>query len=270
MPKPSARTITELILLFFLSYIGWGMSSIRRFWWQDIDLEDCVDLLFSYVMAVSGYYLFKWLAEYLLRRCEKRSVWVWIQTFGIAGLAVVVWEILINLPYTHFYYRQPLMETSFPEVDLPLTVLVIMALSVFFWQKDQVHALKQAQKTAPPVRPKYQRHFVLAKGKHKVTIREEEIAGFAIKEKLLWLHHMDGQRFLAPFTLKEVEETLDPTRFFRINRQVILSRVAIQQYEPLSNQKLSVSVLPILDMGEGLVVSKYSAAAFKKWLAHSG
>lgn len=270
MMKRSQRLYTELFLLFILAFIGWGMASIRRFAFIDIDLEDCIDLLFSYFMATSGYFIYKWLIQKSLKRIPHPSFLQLVGIFLAGGILVVIWETLINLPYTHFYYRQPLLETSFLYIDLPLTVLLLVGLSIlFFPNREEKTALFETEKEKGESEPIYPQQFFLSKGQHQVRILPDDIAGIMIDAQTVWLLRFDGTSFLTHSTMKEWEEKLDPQQFFRINRQFILAREAVQSYQALSNQKLAISTLPGLSIDKEVVVSKYSASAFKKWLAHS-
>ncbi|MFC3417832.1 LytR/AlgR family response regulator transcription factor [Algoriphagus hitonicola] len=96
-----------------------------------------------------------------------------------------------------------------------------------------------------------------------VPITEEEIVTF-IKEELIFVIIQDGKRLLTDFqSLDELEKALDPSLFFRANRQCILRIDSVKQIK--SNFKglevqLKTSSLPPIP------ISKERSTIFKKWI----
>lgn len=64
-------------------------------------------------------------------------------------------------------------------------------------------------------------------------------------------------------SLDEIEELLDPARFFRVNRQHLANLEAIESYQSDEWSKLHLRLKPPLK--ETLVVSKEKAAEFRRW-----
>ena len=59
------------------------------------------------------------------------------------------------------------------------------------------------------------------------------------------------------------ENLLDPTHFFRINRQILLHDQAIQEVVTISNSRLKISIPFAKD---AVVVSRERCQEFKEWL----
>lgn len=57
---------------------------------------------------------------------------------------------------------------------------------------------------------------------------------------------------------------LDPSQFFRANRQFIIDINSVQQIHPYFNNKLKLTLKPIPD--EDVLVSRERATDFKKWM----
>lgn len=73
------------------------------------------------------------------------------------------------------------------------------------------------------------------------------------------------QQYYTGYTLDEMESKLDPSLFFRANRQYILHRASVQDAEHYFARKLIVKLhLPTPDP---VVVSKGKASAFLSWLS---
>ncbi|WP_297335041.1 LytTR family DNA-binding domain-containing protein [Algoriphagus sp.] len=96
-----------------------------------------------------------------------------------------------------------------------------------------------------------------------IPVSDEEIAAF-IKEELIYVITTEGKRLLTDFqSLDELDKTLDPSYFFRANRQSIIRIDSVKQLK--SNFKgleveLKISSLPTIP------ISKERSAVFKKWL----
>lgn len=64
--------------------------------------------------------------------------------------------------------------------------------------------------------------------------------------------------------MEDIENELDPAYFYRVNRQFIVHKDAIENIKYYFNGKLILNVLPIFK--EQVVVSKAKSTAFKKWI----
>ena len=74
----------------------------------------------------------------------------------------------------------------------------------------------------------------------------------------------DGASYPLPMTMNELEQALDPTKFFRINRQYIANIKSIKKISLFFSSKLKVKLKGCDD--DNIVISKEKAALFKKWL----
>jgi DNA-binding LytR/AlgR family response regulator len=61
-----------------------------------------------------------------------------------------------------------------------------------------------------------------------------------------------------------VEESLDPTRFFRVNRQFLVSSEAIAKMYLLSKSRIKLQLKP--DCKEEVLVSSARTHAFREWM----
>ena len=74
----------------------------------------------------------------------------------------------------------------------------------------------------------------------------------------------NNQEHVLDLSLNKLSEQLDPDRFFRANRQIILCIDAIDHAEPYFNGKISVTVRP--PYKSKITISEEKLAAFKRWL----
>jgi len=78
----------------------------------------------------------------------------------------------------------------------------------------------------------------------------------------------NGNEQLFPQTLDELSEYLDPARFFRANRQYLISRKSIRDIELWFHGRLAVNLtVPVTDR---ILISKARVPEFKEWVSYSG
>ncbi|MGZ5246226.1 MAG: LytR/AlgR family response regulator transcription factor [Flavitalea sp.] len=106
--------------------------------------------------------------------------------------------------------------------------------------------------------------FLVKHGQKMVSISIEEIAFFSAKNTLNFIHTKSKQKFIIDYTLDEIEDMVPPNKFFRANRQYILSHDTITEINPWFNGKLKIEIsLPI---EEEIVISREKASLFKEWM----
>ncbi|MBT8293248.1 MAG: LytTR family DNA-binding domain-containing protein [Eudoraea sp.] len=74
----------------------------------------------------------------------------------------------------------------------------------------------------------------------------------------------DNKSYTLDKNLEDIENELDPSYFYRVNRQFIVHKDAIANIKYYFNGKLILNVSPVFK--EKIVVSKAKSAAFKKWI----
>ncbi|WP_020602854.1 LytR/AlgR family response regulator transcription factor [Spirosoma spitsbergense] len=113
--------------------------------------------------------------------------------------------------------------------------------------------------------PHYKRRFSGHYLRQIVFVPQEAVAYF-LRNELIYLHTTEGKKLVTDYkTLDELEELVDPARFFRANRQCVVALDAIAGYRPHDGQKLLVLLKAPHDSFE-LIVSKEKAGAFRNWM----
>ena len=79
----------------------------------------------------------------------------------------------------------------------------------------------------------------------------------------MYLVTQQSRKFIIDFTLEALEEVLDPTAFFRVNRTYILCISTIHDVVMYSNSRLKVATLPVWD--KEIIVSREKVSEFKDW-----
>lgn len=110
----------------------------------------------------------------------------------------------------------------------------------------------------------YKNKFVIKVGEHIKVFTTEDVQCFYSMEKYTFLQNTSGRDFTISYSLDQLEDLLDPSKFFRINRKFIVSSSAISDIISFSNSRLQVKLNS--NKSDELIVSRDKVQDFKKWL----
>ncbi|MEO0468685.1 MAG: LytTR family DNA-binding domain-containing protein [Bacteroidota bacterium] len=110
----------------------------------------------------------------------------------------------------------------------------------------------------------YQQHFLVQYREKSMVQAVEEVALFSVDSEIVYLHTFQGERFPLLKKLEYVESVCDPTRFFRINRQMLVNRATILSFEPYFNRKIILQLS--VNIPDQAIVSRLKVSALKNWL----
>jgi DNA-binding LytR/AlgR family response regulator len=110
----------------------------------------------------------------------------------------------------------------------------------------------------------YQKRFMVTAGDKIKSVPIEEVAYFFGQQKYVFLTTKDNRQYIVDFTLGKLEDMLDPQRFFRINRQFIISFDAIASMFAYSKSRVKIELDPPGEIEA--IVSIEKAPRFKEWL----
>ena len=114
------------------------------------------------------------------------------------------------------------------------------------------------------LRRKYYYVFVVKIGEHIHTIPTVDAAYFFSQEKATFLQTLEKNRFIIDYTLEQLEQMVDPDKFFRINRKYLVSLEAVKDIVTYSNSRLRLILKHSDEMDA--IVSRDKVQLFKKWL----
>jgi DNA-binding LytR/AlgR family response regulator len=111
----------------------------------------------------------------------------------------------------------------------------------------------------------YKEKFLVNMRNQFLPINTNDIA-FFMKDEIHYLYLFNGERYVVDYdSMEEIEEVLDPKRFYRANRQYIVNIDAIKSARPKENSKLTIYLKEPLHKHE-IDMSREKVPAFKKWL----
>lgn len=113
----------------------------------------------------------------------------------------------------------------------------------------------------------YRTHFLIPmKGDKLFPIAIYSILYFYIKDTQIKAVLSDGGEYPISQTLDELTDSIDPSRFFRVNRQFLISREAIRDIDLWFNSRLSIN-LKNAPGTDKILVSKVKVTEFKEWFS---
>ena len=113
-------------------------------------------------------------------------------------------------------------------------------------------------------KPAAEKRFLIRMGQSLRLVHQQDIAYFYTSDKITFMMTREGRKYPLDYTLENLELMIDPTKFFRINRQYILHIDAIQQMHAHSKARVRIDLLPAAH--EEVIVSTEKSPLFKKWL----
>lgn len=110
----------------------------------------------------------------------------------------------------------------------------------------------------------YKQRFLGKSGQRLFYTHTDNIAFFRADNKIVFLTDRQGSRYIVDYTLERLDQLLDPTQFFRVNRQYLISRIAIQHIKPFYNNRLRITLEGASHEDE-VILSRDRVQEFKNW-----
>ncbi|MDX5348651.1 MAG: LytTR family DNA-binding domain-containing protein, partial [Hymenobacteraceae bacterium] len=110
----------------------------------------------------------------------------------------------------------------------------------------------------------FQKRIVIRFGNSIKKVEIEDVAYFYTHEKVTFLCTFGCKRLPVDYNLDQLEEILDPSVFFRINRQFVVNIAAIDTMHAYSKSRVKIELNPECDLET--IVSTERSSGFKHWL----
>jgi len=110
----------------------------------------------------------------------------------------------------------------------------------------------------------YKQRFLISKGDALIPVATSQIAYIYTEYKAVMIKTTEGKSYFLNYSLDDLEGQLNPSQFFRLNRQFITSINAIAKISQYFNGKLKIELNPAQE-GE-VIVSRAKTPVFKNWL----
>lgn len=135
-----------------------------------------------------------------------------------------------------------------------------------FTRNDALHAV-QLSDLINQIRPVFHPTLLLHVRDKIVPVKTDEIAFLHYNNGVVSVNLFSGRVFFVEEQMEGLEKKLNPAHFYRVNRQFIIQRSAVEQIERYFSRKLSVKL--IRKVPEPVIVGKLKVTAFLEWLEKS-
>ena len=115
-----------------------------------------------------------------------------------------------------------------------------------------------------PSEKQYKKRFSVKVGQHLKLVNIEEVECFYSENKGTYIYTQEGRNYLLDTTLDHLENDLDPSIFFRINRKFFVNIKAISDMVSYTNSRLQIKLNSYKD--QDVIVARERVKDFKSWL----
>lgn len=112
----------------------------------------------------------------------------------------------------------------------------------------------------------YRKRFLIQVADKLKKVEIEDVAYFFALEKGVFIRTFFGQVYPVDMNLEQIEKSVDPALYFRINRKYIVRINAIANMVSWSKRRIKVELTPPADVSTDVIVSMERYSDFKQWL----
>lgn len=110
----------------------------------------------------------------------------------------------------------------------------------------------------------YRKRFLVKHGQKLVSVEVDDIAYFFSDGRLNFFKTFDNRKFVVDYTMDELNEMLDPEKYFRISRSFFISVNSVSQIHDYFGNRLMLHLKP--ESEKEALVSREKVTDFKTWL----
>ncbi|NQZ79252.1 MAG: LytTR family transcriptional regulator, partial [Ekhidna sp.] len=233
------KVLSEACITLLISVIIYFLVDFKIIFFSEWDTDKIVNILHTWLTLLTAYYLYNWLLILAFQRWVIDRLSKWISLLSTTTLLVFAYVILTDIAFYKLYYGVTSLydETTFFEFDLPITLVVLIVGSFYFYQRYYHKSIEAGSHSE--LEPK---QIKVQKGKSTHLIDIDTILLIYSKQGLVWLQNTAQEKFTINYTLDGISSELNPNQFFRLNRQTIVSRKSIKGFQKLDYQKLDSAV----------------------------
>lgn len=176
-------------------------------------------------------------------------------TLDAPVIFITAWDAYVVAAFAHLSIDFLLKPLERPALE--------RALAKF--EKLQSHFGKSRAKELTSLTSRFPRERVLVRHKGaQRALQLDEVAYFRSEDKLTLAVDTTGKDFIIDRTLGQLEQELDPRRFFRVNRAWLVAVSAVVSFKSAGRGRLALTLSP--EPVEEVLVSQEHAAAFKDFM----
>jgi two-component system, LytTR family, response regulator LytT len=132
-------------------------------------------------------------------------------------------------------------------------------------EKPEVSIDNLVKELQQKLQPKeFRKRFLVKHAQKLVSIEVDDIAYFFSDGRLNFFKTYDNKKFVVDYTMDELEDMLDPDKYFRISRSFYIAVNSVDQIHDYFGNRLLLHLKPVVDKES--IVSREKVTDFKKWM----
>jgi DNA-binding LytR/AlgR family response regulator len=132
----------------------------------------------------------------------------------------------------------------------------------------EIAAVETTQEPSLPtlgtVKNVFRNRFFVEQGQKYLSVHVNDIAYFFSDGRFVYFSTFQKNKYVIHYRIEELEQMLDPEKFYRINRSFIISIDSIEQISAYFGGRFKLKLIP--PVTEDILVSRKRAHGFKLWL----
>lgn len=115
-----------------------------------------------------------------------------------------------------------------------------------------------------PIEREYKKRFSVKVGQHLKLVNIDDVECFYSENKGTYAFTNEGRNYLLDGTLEQVENELQPNKFFRVSRKFFVNIDAIKDIISYTNSRLQIKLNTYNE--QEIIVARERVNDFKEWL----
>ncbi|MFT5848872.1 LytR/AlgR family response regulator transcription factor [Psychroserpens sp.] len=116
-----------------------------------------------------------------------------------------------------------------------------------------------------PIEREYKKRFSVKVGQHLKLVNIDDIECFYSENKGTYAFTSEGRNYLLDTTLEQLEDELEPHKFFRISRKFYVNVNAIKDMVSYTNSRIQIKFNTYNE--QEVIVARERVKDFKEWLS---
>jgi len=180
-------------------------------------------------------------------------------------------DVVVPIIFTTAYDQYAIKAFKLNSIDYLLKPIRQDALRASLEKYSKLHQAVQPDisgllQTLQQQHKQYKQRFLLHFGETLRKVETLDVAYFYAQDKGVYLVTFRAQTLPMDHSLSQLEEILDPDKFFRINRQMIINEKSIEKMHAYSRSRIKIDLTPSAPKGIKALVSIDRTPVFKDWI----
>ena len=174
-------------------------------------------------------------------------------------------------------WNQNIFETEWLYTELYAVILLIILINVVYFSWGLLESKKYEEPLRAGIQGKvnytgWGKKSIIAEsaiidvtqGERKILLKQDAIERINLVDGYSYVQTCSGETYVSSRSLDDFSKMLEPTEFFRANRQHIVNRNVCASYRKMENGK--IQLLLNIQPEESIVISQRKAREFRRWI----